>query len=118
MGGVGRKVLGGGVLSLVAAVSVAATTSTASAEVLVTAIPPTLRCGAPVRVGVWYQRLSGGPRWARIIVRAHSGRLLWKRTTNAKMSWRYWYVYPLCGEHYVLTYTTARGTTRFSVDVK
>ncbi len=118
MGGAGRKVLVGALLSLVVAASSAATTA-ASAEVLVNAIKPTtLSCGAPVKVGVWYQSFSGGPRWARIVIRTSAGRTVWRRSTTARTSWRYWYVYMLCGRHYVVTYTTAGGTTRFTVYVR
>ena len=118
MGGTGRKVLVGALLSLVAAASLAATTA-ASAEVLVNAISPTtLSCGAPVKVGIWYQSFSGGPRWARIVIRTSSGRTVWRRSATARTSWRDWYVYTLCGQHYVVTYTTAGGTTRFPFYMK
>jgi hypothetical protein len=112
MSGRGRRALAGVVLSL--ALACAATTATASADVLVNAIEPTtLRCGEPVHIGIWYQSFSGGPRWARIALRTGSGRMVWARSATARTSWRYWYVYTLCGQHYVLTYTTHSGTTRF-----
>ena len=118
MGGRARKVLAGTVLSLVVAVSVAAT-STASADVLVNAVKlTTLKCGAQVKVGIWYQSSSGGRRWARITIRTRSGRLVWRKSATARTTWRDWYVYTLCGQHYVLTYTTAGGTSSFPFYVK
>jgi hypothetical protein len=114
MGGRGRKALAGVVLSLVVATVSGATTATSSADVLINAIEPTtLKCGAPVDVGIWYQSFSGGPRWARITIRTRSGRLVWSKDATARTTWRDWYVYTLCDQHYVLTYTTAGGTNRF-----
>jgi hypothetical protein len=119
MGGRGRKALAGVGLSLALTTMSIAVTTTASADVLVSALQPTtLKCGAPVDVGIWYQSFSGGPRWARITIRARSGQLVWRKEATARTTWRRWYVYTLCDQHYVLTYTTAGGTSRFPFYVR
>jgi hypothetical protein len=94
-------------------------TTTAGADVLVSAIQPTtLACGKAVKVGVWYQSSTGGPRWARITIKASRGTVVWRRNVTAPSRWRYWRYKPSCGRRYVVFYTTAGGTARFPFRVK
>ncbi len=108
-----RRTRAGAALALVVLVCLAATTD-ASAQVLVKPTKPTtVECGVPVHVGIRYQGSMRAPHWARIAIRMSSGRLVWSRSATARATWRNWYVYTLCGQHYVLTYMTPSGTSRF-----
>lgn len=98
-----------GALLLVAA-------GTAFADVLVNYVPPHVRrC---MKVGVWYQSFSGGPRWAVIkIFRGSAHRAFWSKHTTATAShWKYWSVCPRAG-HYVVRYKTAKGNATFHTRV-
>jgi hypothetical protein len=101
------------------AVALLVGSAAAGADVLVSAIEPTtLACGKSVKVGVWYQSSTGGPRSARITIKASRGTVVWRRNVAATSRWRYWRYKPSCGGRYVVVYTTARGTARFPFRVK
>ena len=91
----------------------------AAADVLVNAIKPTtVACGKSVKVGVWYQRLSGGPRWAHITIKTRRGTVVWRRNVTATSSWRYWHYKGACGRRYLVVYRTAGGTAAFRFRVE
>jgi len=90
----------------------------AGAQVLVNALPSSVACGKPIRVGVWYQSFSGGPRWAKISIRSLSGTLLKHRTVTATTTWRYWNYTMPCGRTYRVRYVTASGTVNYTVKVR
>lgn len=91
----------------------------AAGDVLVNAIePPTVGCGKPVKLGVWYQSFSGGPRWAHVTIKNARGKVVWRRNVVATTTWRYWHYTGRCGRRYVAVYQTARGTVRFPFRVR
>ena len=94
--------------------------ATAASDVLVNAIvPSTVGCGKAVKLGVWYQSFSGGPRWAHLSVNNSKGRVVWRRNVTASSAgWRYWRYKGKCGARYVAVYKTAGGTTRFPFRVR
>lgn len=103
-------------LLLLAPVAVAAAPSLAQADVLISALPKTVACGRPIKVGVWYQAASGGPRWARISIR-EDGHVVAAKTVEATTSWRYWTYRGDCGSRLVVKYATAGGSETYHVRV-
>lgn len=80
------------VVSAVVAVLGAVLAPSASADVLVSP-PPGKKCvGKKLRVGVWYQSYSGGPRGVRIRVVGPGGRTVLKKNVRATPKWRDWTV--------------------------
>jgi len=77
----------------VAAVALVAPAA-ASADVLVSAIPKRLVCGAPIKPGVWAQPGTAGSRKVTIRVKdRRTGVVWWRRTVTAPTSgWRDWYL--------------------------
>jgi hypothetical protein len=72
-----------------------------------------------IKLGVWYQSLSGGPRWADLSVKNSKGTVVWHPNLTATSAhWRYWGYKGKCGARYVAVYRTAGGTTRFPFRVK
>ena len=90
----------------------------AGADVLVNAPPRSVSCSGGIKVGVWYQSFSGGPRWARITIRTATGRTVWRRSVSATSSWRYWRFHGACGRRYTVVYVTHGGHTRFNVRIR
>jgi hypothetical protein len=90
----------------------------ASADVLVNAVTSSVGCGKSVKLGVWYQRFSGGPHWAKMTIKTAKGNVVWQKSVTAKTKWRYWYYKGKCGSHYVATYETARGTASYAFHVR
>jgi hypothetical protein len=92
----------------------------ATGDVLVNAIvPSTVACGKAVKLGVWYQSASGGPRWAQMSVKNSHGRVVWRRNVTATPAhWRYWRYKGRCGARYVAVDKTAGGTVSFHFHVK
>lgn len=90
----------------------------ARADVLVNAPAPSVSCRSGIKVGVWYQRFTGGPRWARIAIRSASGRTVWHRSVTATPRWRYWRFRGACGRRYSVVYQTHAGRTRFTVRIR
>jgi hypothetical protein len=92
----------------------------ATGDVLVNAIVrSTVSCGKAVKLGVWYQSFSGGPRWARMSVKNGQGRVVWHRSVTATPAhWRYWRYKGRCGARYVAVYRTAGGTVSFPFRVE
>ena len=88
----------------------------ASADVLVSAVPERVPCGAVLKPGVWYQAYSGGPRRATIVVR-RGGHTVLRKRIRATETWRYWRVRPRCGARYVVVYRLSGGPVRFPVRV-
>ena len=98
-----------------AAVAALALPAAALADVLVSA-PPTRIClgTGSIKVGVWYQTYSGGPRWFRVsIFDARGARVLYWRG-NAIARWRYKAYRPVRVGLYRTVYQTPGGATRFS----
>ncbi len=90
----------------------------AGAVVLVNAPTPSVACGKPIKVGVWYQSFSGGPKTAKISIRSSSGAVLKSRSVTATDTWQYWkYVMP-CGRTYRVRYVTANGAQKYTVHVR
>lgn len=92
--------------------------ATASADVLVSGIGSKVACGRAVKPGVWYQSFSGGPRWARIAIKNHRGKVVWRRHVKATTHWRYWRFKGRCGSRYVLVYTVPGGSSRYRFRVR
>jgi hypothetical protein len=91
----------------------------AAARVLVHSPQPVIRCGKPIRTGVWYQSFSGGSRKATIRISTSAGTTVYSKRLQATATrWRYFLYRPRCGRRYVVTYTTADGPTRFTVRVR
>jgi len=90
----------------------------ARAEVLVNAPPASVSCTGGIRVGVWYQSFSGGPKWARISIRSAAGKTVWRRSVSATSRWRYWRFGGTCGRRYSVIYDTHAGRTRFHVRIR
>ena len=85
-----RRVLVGAVLTTLVAGLTALSPPAASADVI-TSRPPAKKCvGKKIRVGVWYQSYSGGPRGVRIRVVGPRGKTVLKKNVRAKTRWRYW----------------------------
>lgn len=91
----------------------------ASGDVLVNAIhPSTVACGKSVKLGVWYQSSSGGPKWAHITIETKTGKTVWHKNVVATTTWQYWHYKGKCGTSYVAIYTTARGSAKFPFRVR
>jgi hypothetical protein len=90
----------------------------ARADVLVNAPAASVGCRTGIRVGVWYQSYSGGPRWARITIRSASGKTVWHRRVTATTRWRYWRFHGTCGRRYSVVYETPGGRSRFTVRIR
>lgn len=100
------------VLALTAAAS-------ASADVLVRALPASIPCGADIEMGVWYQAYSGGPRWAKLSVKTLSGKTLLRRKVKATTRWKTYRYAPRCARTYVVTYQLPGGfANRYRVRVR
>lgn len=64
----------------------------ASADVLVSSPDARVCRGHAIKVGVWYQSYSGGPRRYRIDVFNPGGRRIFHTHGRATTRWRYWRV--------------------------
>lgn len=109
-----------GTRSLPALAVLAATTigaAPARADVLVSALPRHVACGKDIRFGVWYQRYSGGPRWAKLSVRAADGRVVFRKRVRATTRWRYYRFHPRCGRTYRARYVVPGGKATYRVSV-
>ena len=63
----------------------------ATGDVLVNAVEPsTVPCGKSIKLGVWYQSFSGGPRWVRMTITNRQGAVVWRKRAIATTTWRYW----------------------------
>ena len=100
--------------ALAVALAVFVAPTLAAADVLVNAIEPsTVSCGQSVKLGLWYQRFSGGPAWARIYVENSRGAVVWHKNVTATTTWRFWPYRGRCGASYTAVYKTPGGTSRF-----
>jgi hypothetical protein len=91
----------------------------ATGDVLVNAVEPSaVACGKSIRLGVWYQSFSGGPRWVRMTIRKRQGAVVWRKRVIATTTWRYWHFKGTCGRRYVAVYQTAGGTSKFPFRVR
>jgi hypothetical protein len=107
---------------LVACVVVAgaAVPATASAAVLIEAIPKHLACGDAITPGIWAQPGTTGSRRVRMrAVDKRTGRTWWRKTATARTSgWRNWTLPAGRGGHCGATTIIYRGggfTARFTV---
>jgi hypothetical protein len=66
----------------------------ASADVLISAIPKRIVCGAPIKPGIWAQPGTTGNRWVRMrAVDRATGTVWWRETAKARTrGWRDWYL--------------------------
>jgi hypothetical protein len=82
-------------VSLLTLASMLVAAPAASADVLVSAIPKRLVCGAPIKPAIWAQPGTTGDRRVkmRAIDRA-SGKVWWRKTATARTrgGWREWYL--------------------------
>jgi len=78
--------------SLVAVAGAASVPATASASVLIQAIPHRLVCGDAITPGIWAQPGTTGPKTVRIsAIDNATGRTWWHKTAIAPTSgWRNW----------------------------
>jgi hypothetical protein len=103
-----RRVL---LLIVLAAGTLLAIAAPASAAVLAHYPGTSVACGAPIRVGVKYVQGSGGR--VTILIRKWTGAVVWRLTTDATTTWRFWDYYGRCGAKYKVAYSVAGadGTT-------
>ena len=66
----------------------------ASADVLISAIPKRIVCGAAIKPGIWAQPGTTGSRWVRMkAVDRATGKVWWRKTAKARTrGWRDWYL--------------------------
>lgn len=65
----------------------------ATADVLVSALPDRLACGAPIEPGIWAQQGTTGDRTVRMrAIDRRSGKVWWRKTATARTrgGWRMW----------------------------
>lgn len=105
-------------LLLVLVALVVLTPAAAHADVLVHYPRRVIDCGDDIKVGVWYQAYSGGPRWARIHIKSARGYILAKKKVRATKRWRYWYYAPRCGRTYYVRYIVPGGSLTAKVRVR
>ena len=92
----------------------------ASADVLVSAIPKRLSCGAAITPGIWAQPGTTGDRTVRMrVIDRSSGRVWWRKTATAPTrAWRNWHLPSgrrgRCGPTTVV-YTGPGFTSRYRV---
>jgi hypothetical protein len=80
----------------------------ASADVLVS--DPGTHASGCVKVGVWYQSFSGGPRNAEIRILSKHKRTRFDRHVKAVAShWKYWSFCPDTSGRYLVRYYTPGG---------
>ena len=99
-------------------VALAVVAPVARADVLVSYPGSSVRCGDPIRLGVWYQSYSGGPRNATLEVLSVRKLVLSKKRVTATSTWRYWNYAARCGHHYYVRYTVPKGVQTFRVWVQ
>jgi len=87
----------------------------ARADVLVAYPGTSVACGDSIKLGVWYQSYSGGPRNARIEVLSARKQVLMRKRVTASTTWRYWYYTPRCGRHYYVRYTVPAGHETYRI---
>lgn len=90
--GVAAKAAVGTIAAIVVALALP---SAASADVLYQA-PKRQIClegAAKIRVGIWYQTYSGGPRWFKIRIR-HRGERVYTKNGRATTTWRFYGLNP------------------------
>ena len=107
-------------LVLVAVAAIAAVPATASADVLIEAIPKHLVCGDAITPGIWAQPGTTGSRRVRMrAVDKRTGKTWWRKTATARFSgWRNWYLPSgrggQCGTTTII-YKGSGFTARFTV---
>ena len=81
-------------IALLALVALLAIAPTASADVLISAIPKRLVCGDAINAGIWAQPGTTGNRWVRMkAVDLATGKVWWRKTAKAvTRRWRDWYL--------------------------
>src|SRR4051794_1634178 len=99
------------------ALAILAFPSVAEGDVLIEALPSHMACGDQIRMGVWYQSFSGGPRWAKLTVKSINGKTLARRAVHATTEWRYYTYTPRCGHTYWVRYDTPGGPSSYRVRV-
>ena len=90
----------------------------ASADVLISQGPTVISCDQNIRMGVWYQSYSGGPRWARLTIKSTNGHALATKRVTATTTWRYYFYTPRCGHRYRVVYTVPSGQIAYTVRVR
>jgi hypothetical protein len=116
-----RRGIGAGpsAASLIAAAGALALGAPAArADVLVSRPPSVIDCGQRIKVGVWYQSYSGGPRSATITIQSIGDATLARRRVRATTTWRYWYYRPRCGHRDRVRYDVPGGAVAFTVRVR
>ena len=90
----------------------------ARADVLVEYPGTSVACGDPIKLGVWYQSYSGGPRGATIDVLSARKLVLFHKRVVASTTWRHWHYTPGCGRHYFVRYTVPAGRQTYRIWVQ
>jgi hypothetical protein len=96
----------------------AACATAAQARVLANAPASRICVGRAIRVGVWYQSYSGGPRWLRIAIHNPRDAVVWRKSGSATTTWRYFKYHPRRAGFYRTVYTTADGKVAFKTRVR
>jgi hypothetical protein len=92
----------------------------AKADVVISS-PRTRAClgGRPIKVGVWYQEQSGGPRWYTVRIRGPRNRVVFFTKGKASADgWRYWRYYPTRTGTYTVSYKVPGNDYRVQVRVR
>lgn len=89
----------------------------ADAHVLVEQGPRAISCGKAIKMAVWYQTYSGGPRWAVLRVKSMRGFTVASRRVVATTSWRNYSFTPRCGRRYRVVYSLPSGSLSYVVRV-
>jgi hypothetical protein len=103
------------VLALVAGATAGALPSAASADVL--GRNPGRHVVGCIKVGVWYQSYSGGPRRVRVQLRRHGHVVRSRRLRAPVRDWKYWRWCPKKPGKYKVRYITPQGSFSYRVRV-
>jgi hypothetical protein len=110
-----RLIYTNAVLALCCALAMMVASPRARADVLVEHPGTSVACGDSIKLGVWYQSYSGGPRNATIEVLSARKLVLMRKHVTAATTWRYWYYTPRCGRHYYVRYTVPAGRETYRI---
>jgi hypothetical protein len=80
----------------------------ASADVLISMPQQFMGCAQAIRLGVWYQSYSGGPRWYSVSVFRPDGHRVFYRSGLATTTWRYFGYRPISDPDVPLGMSTYR----------
>lgn len=104
-------------LVLVASVSTLLAPQPARADVLVSYPGKSVCVSKTIKLGVWYQSYSGGPRTFRVKVVDPAGNIVLQKSGRATTTWRYWRYRPQRTGVHKVVYSSAGWRAPYKVDV-